>query len=317
MEFQNAIYVFFTFFLSLFPLVLLFETVKRSKSKDSNTTNLPPGPWKLPLIGNLHQIFGSIPHRSLRNLATKYGPLMHLKLGEVSNIIVSSPEMAKEIMKTHDLIFSNRPRFLVTTALTYNNSDIAFSPHGGYWRQLRKICIAELLTAKQVQSFRPIREEEVSALIETISSNEGSVINLTKNILSMTYGITRRAAFGRKSRYQQEFISVIEEATRLAGGFCIADLYPSISVLQKITGVKAKLEKMHKKVDRILGSIIDDHKSKKISHCESDQEDLVDILLKLQETKDLEYPLTDDNIKAVILVSMFVNCYQAWRILRA
>ncbi|RWR97030.1 cytochrome P450 71A1-like protein [Cinnamomum micranthum f. kanehirae] len=53
---------------------LLFVTVTRSKKP-----NQPPSPPKFPIIGNLLQL-GSLPHRSLRHLSDKYGPLMLLHL---------------------------------------------------------------------------------------------------------------------------------------------------------------------------------------------------------------------------------------------
>ncbi|MFS7910595.1 putative indoleacetaldoxime dehydratase [Helianthus anomalus] len=49
--------------------------------------NLPPSPWKLPVIGNLHQL-GSHPHRALQALSQKYGPVMHLHFGSVPTLIV-------------------------------------------------------------------------------------------------------------------------------------------------------------------------------------------------------------------------------------
>ncbi|CDP14744.1 unnamed protein product [Coffea canephora] len=57
----------------------------------------------------MHQLFGSPIHHLLRDLAKKYGALMHLKLGETSTIVVTSPEMAREIYRTNDIIFASRP----------------------------------------------------------------------------------------------------------------------------------------------------------------------------------------------------------------
>ncbi|XLS63701.1 hypothetical protein HN51_023675, partial [Arachis hypogaea] len=80
---------------------------------------------------------------------------------------------------------------------------------------------------------------------------------------------------------------------------CIADLYPSIRVLlEMMSRGKTKLEKVHRKSDKILQDIIDDHRNS--GKCDKEGEDLVDVLLKFQQ-KDSEYLLTDDNIKAVIL----------------
>lgn len=242
---------------------------------------------------------------------------MHLKLGEVSNIIVTSPEIAKEIMKTHDLNFCDRPNLVLSTILSYNATDIAFSPYGEYWRQLRKICTIELLSAKRVQSFRSIREEEVSKLVNTLmisASEEGSscsVVNLTQMIFSLTYGTTARAAFGKTNgKNQQVFISTMEEKLKLLGGFCFADFYPSIGMLRRVSLARVKFEKLQSVADGILQDILDDHKGRKGCHREAgEHEDLVDVLLRFQEGNDLQSLLTDDNIKAVIKVSV---CLVLW-----
>jgi len=282
---------------------VLFKIVKRW-SFNNSTTKLPPGPWKLPLIGNIHQISGSSPpHHRFKILADKYGPLMHLKLGEVPYIIVSSPEIAKEIMKTHDITFCDRPNLLLSTISSYNATNIVFATYGEHWRQVRKICVIELLSAKRVQSFRSIREDEVSNFVKSITESEGSVVNLTQKIFSMTNGITARAAFGKRSRHQDVFISAMEKVLVLLGGFEIADLYPSIKMLQWMSREKTKMEKLHREIDMIMQDIIDDHRS--IHKEASNDEDLVDVILKIQqENYHSEHPLTDDNMKSIIQVSL-------------
>lgn len=98
----------------------------------------PPSPAKLPIIGNLHQI-GSLSHRSLATLSQKHGPLMLLHFGSVPNLIVSSEELAREVMKTYDHIFSDRPTSIITDLLSFQRKDIAFCPYGEYWRQVRTL----------------------------------------------------------------------------------------------------------------------------------------------------------------------------------
>jgi len=163
----------------------------------------------------------------------------------------------------------------------------------------------ELLTAKRVQSFRSIREEEVAKLVKKIAASEGCVVNLSQSIYPMTYGIAARAAFGKRSRYQQVFISKIKEQLKLMGGFSVAELYPSSRVLEMVA--KVKFEKVHREVDRVLQDIVDEHRQRHRSSSESEaEEDLVDVLLKYQHENDSETRLTDNNIKAVIQVSVCV-----------
>ncbi|CAK8538898.1 unnamed protein product [Lathyrus sativus] len=300
MELHNNFSI-FTLMASFLFLLLLFKIVKTWSTSKNSKANLPPGPWTLPFIGNIHQIItSSLPHRSLKTLAQKYGPLMYLKLGEVPYIIVSSPEMAKEILKTHDFNFCDRPNLMLSTIFSYKNTDIIFSVYGEHWRQLRKICVIELLSVKRVQSFRSIREQEVDDLVKSIAASEGSIVNLSLKIFDMTHGIVARAAFGKRSKHQQVFRSAIDEISDLLGGFCIADLYPSINMLQRMTMAKKKFEKLHREIDMIIQDILDDHRS--IHREVSKDEDIVDALLKIQqENEQSEHPVTDINMKSIIL----------------
>ncbi|CAJ1932851.1 unnamed protein product [Sphenostylis stenocarpa] len=274
--------------------------------KTEPSPNLPPGPWKLPIIGNIHNLVSSSLHRKLRDLATIYGPLMHLQLGEVFTIIVSSPQYAKEIMKTHDLIFASRPKILASDIMAYESTDIIFSPYGKYWRQLRKICTLELFTHKRVNSFHPIREEELTNLVKMIDSHKGSPFNLTEALLSSVYNIISRAAFGMKCEDQEKFISVVNEAITVGSGLNIGDLFPSAKWLQHFSGLRPKVERLHQQIDRILEGIISEHREAKLKAKEGHGdlgEDLVDVLLKFQDGNDTNQDiyLTNNNIKAIIL----------------
>ncbi|KAJ8529469.1 hypothetical protein K7X08_036304 [Anisodus acutangulus] len=289
-------------------LIFVIIAVKLCKMSKIQS-KLPPGPKKLPFIGNLHQLTSSLPHHNLRNLAKIYGPIMHLQLGEVSAVVVSSPQVAKEVTKTHDLIFAKRPQILASEILGNNSPNLSFSPYGPIWRQLRKMCVLELLSAKRVQSFESIREEEVENLIEAISLTPPQVpVDISKMIFSMTNNITARAAFGKKCKHKDEFIAAMKIITELAGGFDIPDIFPSFKILHTLSGVKPALEKVHQKVDKILGDIIEEHMENRgqMSSNMLHKEDLVDVLLRVQESGDLEIPISRNTIKAVIL-EMFIG----------
>jgi hypothetical protein len=101
----------------------------------------------------------------------------------------------------------------------------------------------------------------------------------------------------------------MKDVSRLIGGFSVADLFPSFKVLQYLTGIRYKAEKMHKEIDRILEKILRYHQldtsleTKTIN--EKEGEDFVDVLLRLQKQNNLEHPLSDRIIKANMLVSIF------------
>uniref|UniRef100_A0A453A7M3 Cytochrome P450 71D7 n=1 Tax=Aegilops tauschii subsp. strangulata TaxID=200361 RepID=A0A453A7M3_AEGTS len=131
-----------------------------SSSKAKKPQLLPPGPWTLPIIGSLHHVVSVLPHQRITELCRLYGPVMLLRLGEVPTVVVSSAEAAALVMKTNDLAFANRPRSVTQEIYSCGGQGIALAPYGEQWRQMRKVCVVELLSAKQVKRIEGIRAEE-------------------------------------------------------------------------------------------------------------------------------------------------------------
>ncbi|CAI0375582.1 unnamed protein product [Linum tenue] len=300
-------------FISTLLAIILAATLLFIRNHRINLSrNSPPGPWKLPIIGNIHQMVGDQPHRRLRDLARKYGPdVMRLQLGELSCIVISTPEAAKLVMKTHDIAFASRPYILATDVLFYGRKDIGFAPYGEYWRQLRKICTLELFSAKRVESFRHIREQEVSNLVASLAlschaeAGKSGPVDLTRALFTVTSTVTSRAVFGKVQQLSGAFQTVLDNYSDATGGFKISDLYPSLTLLPTLTGFRAKLEKMREAADSVLDQIIDEHQLRRRAGMKSnddynEKEDLVDVLLNIQENQDVEV-ITPEVIKAVTL----------------
>ncbi|XP_059644095.1 cytochrome P450 71AP13-like [Cornus florida] len=265
--------------------------------------NLPPSPPKLPIIGNLHQL-GKNPHISLYHLAEKLGPIMHLQLGEIPTVVVSSARTAKEVLKTHDLALASRPEIFSAKHLFYNCTDIAFSPYGAYWRQIRKISILELLSTKRVQSYSFVRKEEVARLVHRVAESYPGTTNLSKMLGLYANDVLCRKAFGRDFSAGGEydrlgFQKMLEEYQELLGGFSIGDFFPSMEFMHTLTGMKSRLQKTFRRFDQFFDEIIKEHQNP--GGKKEDNKDLVDVLLEIQRSEDIEMPLTMDNIKAIIL----------------
>ncbi|THF99288.1 hypothetical protein TEA_028169 [Camellia sinensis var. sinensis] len=305
------------YFLPLFLFVLfLFLCFSLITTTPTDHKNLPPpSPRKLPIVGNLHQL-GLFPHCSLRSLAQKYGPLMQLHFGSVPVLVVSSAVAAREIMKTHDLTISSRPKTSIATRLIYNSKDVAFSPYGEYWRQVRSICVLHLLSNRRVQSFRNVREEETALMIEQIkhysSSSSSSLVNLTDMFVTLTNNIVCRVALGRMyggTKGGRRFKEILGMLGELVGAFNVGDYIPWLAWMNRINDLDAKVESVFKEMDEFLEGVVEEHVDRRQRegsdsvHIGSESKYyFVDLLLQIQQENTAARTIHRDTIKALILV---------------
>ncbi|CAA6670265.1 unnamed protein product [Spirodela intermedia] len=266
--------------LVILPVFVFLSRRNVTKENERKKRKLPPGPPGLPLIGNLHQL-GEHPHRALWELSKLYGPLMHLQLCRQQAVVVSSGEIAEEILKTHDLTSSSRPDLASWKRFSYNSSDVALSPYGAAWRELKKILVVKLLSTRKVEGFRRVREEEVERTMNLISclAAANEAVNLSELAHSLSKSITCRVAFG--GRFDE-------------GG----PLQPKSKLHRILSETQALLAALYniRELDFFLQEVIEAHANK--SKMANDEEDIVDVLLRLQKE---DISLTEDHVKGVLM----------------
>ncbi|XVF02651.1 hypothetical protein REPUB_Repub04eG0192700 [Reevesia pubescens] len=283
----------------------------RSKINSQSQSLTPPSPPRLPIIGHLH-LLTDMPHHTFSKLAEKLGPIIYLRLGQVPTIVVSSAKLARLILKTHDHVFSNRPQLVSAQYLSFNCSDVTFSPYGPYWRQARKICVTELLSSKRVSSFQLVRDEEVNRLLTTLSTKSGSEVKVSELFFSLANDILCRVAFGRRFRegivgsdegQKRHLAGVLTETQELFAGLSIGDFFRDWEWVHSVSGYKKRLMKNLEELRRVCDEIIEERLESREK--EKNNEDFVDVLMRVQKRDDLEVAITDDNLKALVL-DMFV-----------
>ena len=125
-------------------LIQALRVISRSKAI---LKGLPPGPKPFPLIGNLLEL-GDKPHKSLAKLSEVHGPIMSLKLGQVTTVVISSAAMAKEVLQIHDQHLSNRTIPDAIRAKRHDEFSLPWIPVSTRWRNLRRICMEQIFSNK-------------------------------------------------------------------------------------------------------------------------------------------------------------------------
>nr|WET52754.1 cytochrome P450 76S80 [Callicarpa americana] len=262
-------------------------------------SKLPPGPFPIPIIGNLLQL-GQNPNRSLAKLSKIYGPLMHLKLGSKQTIVVSSPEMAKEILQKHDQICSGRAVPCVAQALNHHEGSIVWLPAGRKWRKFRRICKEHMFTTQKLEASEGLRQEKLQQLHnyleECCSSGRavsiGEVALVTSlNLMSATLCSMDFASLGSTSAHEMK--ETIQGVMKILGRPNLADFFPVLKSIDP-QGLKHKTEAYGGKLLAMFDEIISERLQSRYTSSDSPRKkDLLEVLLDLNQENDADLSRND------------------------
>ncbi|PUZ45579.1 hypothetical protein GQ55_8G235800 [Panicum hallii var. hallii] len=274
---------------------------------------LPPAPPGWPVIGHLH-LLSDMPHQALAELAmTMRAPMLRLQLGTVRAVVISDPDLARAALTTNDAALASRPHLLGGQFLAFSCSDVTFGKAGPYHRMTRRLVVSELLSARRVAAYQRIRLNEVRRLLGHLARNAAASsspaaaapVDLSECFVNLANDVLFRVAFGRGFPHAKaaKLGAVFAEANELFAGFTVGDFFPELEpVLSTVTGLRRRLKSCLADLCEFCDDIIDELISGKRERISGDtSEDFLDALLRLQKSPGIEVPLTDDNIKALVL----------------
>jgi trans-cinnamate 4-monooxygenase len=138
-------------------------------------------------------------------MSQKYGDVFMLRMGQRNLVVVSSPDIAKDVLHTQGVEFGSRTRNVVFDIFTGNGQDMVFTVYGEHWRRMRRIMTVPFFTNKVVQQSRVAWEDEANHVIKNLKAKPEAAttgVVIRKGLQLMMYNIMYRMMFD--SRFESE-----------------------------------------------------------------------------------------------------------------
>ncbi|KAL2472352.1 Cytochrome [Abeliophyllum distichum] len=280
----------------------------RSNSRHRKLGKLPPGPYCFPIIGNIPQLSRN-PHQSLAKLAKTYGPIMYLKLGSVDTIVVSSPEIAKEVLQHQALLGRRIPA--AAEVHEHNTNSMAWLPMANHWRILRKISKEQVFSVPRLEASQGLRQEKLQKLFDYIHEcivnhqlvDVGEAAFITAlNLMSATLFSVDCAQFNSDST--QELKETMRAMTKVVASFNLVDIFPVLKAIDP-QRVMHKSNIYFGQIYSILDNMINQRLNLRAESSEyMEKNDFLEALLDYSQSNPSEFPR--DRIKHLLL-DLFVG----------
>ena len=210
---------------------------------------LPPGPARVPFVGNLLQLPQKDPWRVYQQWSKIYGPIFSMRLGLNTVIMLGNAKTADDLLNKRSNIYSSRPRTVMGGEVVSKGFRTLLQPYGPKWRDHQRIHGA-FLNVNEFKKYTILQDIESKQLIyDMLSATPTSFVEIFhRYAASLIYSLTYGKRLERTGEPEAEEINAVMEAflTAARPGTWIVDALP---ILNKLPGWlapwKAYVEKLH------------------------------------------------------------------------
>ncbi|XP_031609711.1 cytochrome P450 2J2-like [Oreochromis aureus] len=278
-----------------FVLLILNDVIRNRRPR-----NFPPGPWAVPLLGN---VFTGVDYKTMHELAQKYGPVFSLRRGSERMVFVAGYKMVKEALVSQLDSFVDRP-IVPLFHVTFKGIGIALS-NGYLWKKQRKFANTHLRYFGEGQkSLEKYIEVECNFLCEAFKEEQGRPFNPHYIVTNAVGNIISSVVFGHRFEYTDpSFRKILEldnDAVVLAGS-AQTQLYDAFPGLMKyLPGPHQTVLANYREIVAFLNREIEKHQEE---WNPDDPRDFTDAYLSEMEKKK-EDPRAGFNIETLLVSTL-------------
>ncbi|KAM5165068.1 cytochrome P450 2C5-like [Mantella aurantiaca] len=266
------------------------------------TSNFPPGPTPLPLIGNMHLLNLKKPYKTFHELSKKYGPVYSIQIGMEKMVILCGYETVKDALISHADEFSERPIIPLFHEITKGHG-VIFN-HNENWKVMRRFTISTLRDfgmGKKTIEDRIL--EESDCLVEKFKSFKGEPFDnriiINAAVANIIVSIVMSHRFDYEDATLLRIVKMVNENIHIIGSpiTVLFNAFPSL-----IRWLPGRHRILIKNINEIHTFIKETFNTQRRELDINDQRNLIDsFLVKQQEEKpNCELFFTNENLTVLV-----------------
>ena len=223
----------------------------------------PPGPWGLPILGNLLQL-GSTPHITLTELGKVYGEVFSVRLGSREAVVLNSGEVVRQALLQNSRQFSDRPPMSASAIREVRKFSIVFGEYCPS-QVLKKRCALKAIHQVVLNNmgnfnkivhdaFLDFKADLVNKEVQTFKPSIDLKLAVIKIIFNFTFG--EGAHNQQLAEELQKLVVDSDEFTESSAASGLVDFLPWVKpfLRKQIATVEHSVEALIDFVDKVYTS---------------------------------------------------------------